>query len=169
MQEATEFSRKYDIALPFVDYTHKEAMKWAARRGFVETLLGRKQRFSLWEPPGNYDQKFGPPLLKEQALEKYGPRIVRAFLYAALNRKLQASAADVMKKSMVDAYEAGVFDVLGAPMLTVHDELDVDNPCTEAGEAAVKELQRQMEIGFPELVVPLLCDRSSGKTWGECG
>lgn len=169
LAQATEFSNKYDGAFPFVKETHAAAMKWAARRGYVETLLGRKQRFLLWEPRGNYD-RLHVPLREEAAREKYGPQIVRAFLYAALNRKLQAGGADVMKKSMVDGWEAGLFadDVLGAPLLTVHDELDLSKPRNKRAEAAVVEMQRLMEDCFKgQLRVPLICDRESGPNWGS--
>lgn len=169
IEEAQEFADRYDRELPWVKATLEAAMHWAGRRGFVETLLGRKQRFSLWEPFGNYDRKF-PPLPEKEAREKYGNRIQRAFLYAALNRKLQASAADVMKKAMVDCWEAGVFadDALGAPLLTVHDELDIDNPMTPKAMEAAVEVKRLMEVGFvDELKVPLVCDHSFGNNWGE--
>lgn len=169
IEEATEFSNKYDRELPFVKYTHEQAMMWGGRRGYVETLLGRKQRFSLWEPIGNFDRK-AVPMLEKAAREAYGTRITRAYLYAALNRKLQASAADVMKKGMVDGYEAGCFDddALGAPLLTVHDELDCDNDMTPRAIEAMREAKRHMEIGFKdEVKVPIVCDHSYGDNWAE--
>lgn len=168
LEEATEFALRYDTALPFVDVTYKAAMKWAHKRGFVETLLRRKQRFPMWEPQGYYGKEKPPALPREAALAKYGPRIQRAWTHAALNRKLQASAADVIKKAMVDADEAGLFaiDALGAPLLTVHDELDCSKPRTPRGEEAIMELKRIMENGF-QLKVPLICDRSSGINWGS--
>ncbi len=132
------------------------------------TLLDRKQRFPFYEPFGNYDKK-AKVLPHEEALKAYGPRITRAWTYMALNRKLQASAADIMKKAMVDGWEAGIYDpsVLGAPLLTVHDETDHSKPRTKIGEEAMVEAKRLMETGFPELKVPLVCDRSSGRNWGE--
>ena len=167
--EAKIFSDKYDTALPFVQTTFEAAMYWAEKRGFVETLMKRKQRFSLWEPFGNFGENQKPPLLREEALQVYGPRIKRAWIYAALNRKLQASAADIMKKAMIDSWEAGIYapGVLGAPLLTVHDEQDISKPQTKIGEEAMREAKRLMETGFPELRVPLICDRSSGVHWGE--
>jgi len=168
--EAKSFSDKYDQELPFVSYTYDEAMKWANRRGFIETLLGRRQRFPLYEPSfGNYGDERKPPLPYEAALAKYGPRIKRAWTYMALNRKLQASAADVMKKAMVDGWEAGVFSptVLGAPLLTIHDELDNSKPRNRIGEEAMVTLKRIMEIGFKDVLrVPIVCDRETGPNWG---
>lgn len=170
VQEAQEFSDKYDKRLPFVDHTYNEAMKWANRRGFITTLLERKQRFIFWEPFGNYGANKVPALPHEAALAKWGNRIQRAGTYMALNRKLQASAADVMKKAMVDGLEAGVFDAgaLGAPLLTIHDELDMSRPDTAAAREAMVELKRIMEIGFvDQLKVPLVCDREAGPNWGS--
>jgi len=45
-------------------------------------------------------------------------------MHKSLNAKIQGSAADIMKKAMVDLYKSGVFDEIGIPHLTVHDELD---------------------------------------------
>lgn len=169
VQEAIDFYRKYDAEFPFVKYTHEAAMKWATKRGFVETLLQRRQRFMLWEPRGNFDRRF-QPLRFEEAKEKYGAGIVRAFIYAALNRKLQAGAADVMKYAMVQGWEAGIFDptILGAPLLTVHDELDMSKPRNKKSEEAVVHMKYLMESGFKDqLRVPLICDRESGPNWGS--
>lgn len=167
--EAAEFSALYDRAMPFVDYTYNEAMKWANKRGFIVTLLNRKQRFPFWEPFGNYGKDKVAALMREPALAKFGPRIQRAGTYMALNRKLQASAADVMKKAMTDGWDASLFapDALGAPLLTVHDELDLSKPKTERGKNAMIELKRIMEIGFvDQLRIPLVCDRETGPNWG---
>lgn len=168
IDEAAAFSATYDARLPFVDATYKAAMHWANKRGYVETMSGRRQRFPFYEPVGNYGQKV-PPLPYDQALAKYGKRIVRAWTYTALNKKLQSSAADIMKRAMVLMNEAGIFapDVLGAPLLTVHDELDTSKPRTKRGEEAMVMAKGFMETAY-ELKVPVICDRKTGNNWGEC-
>lgn len=165
--DAQKLDAEYNQLMPFVEATYTRAMQWADRRGFVVTVLGRRQRFPFWEPAGNFGEGRKPMLPREQALAAYGPRVVRANTHMALNRKLQASAADIMKKAMVDAWEAGIQGALGAPLLTVHDELDLSKPRTAAGDEAVRELQRIMERCV-QLKVPLICDRESGTTWGNC-
>lgn len=100
--------------------------------------------------------------------EKYpeGLRITRTGSHKALNSVLQGSAADLMKKSMVNAWEAGVFDVL-PPHLTVHDEMDVSVPRTRAGQEAFKELVYIMESTI-KLEVPVMVDAKIGANWNEC-
>jgi DNA polymerase I-like protein with 3'-5' exonuclease and polymerase domains len=164
LQEAEEFIQLYDEKLPFQSATLNAAMKWAEKQGFVSTILGRKQRFLLWEPMGYGHDK--PPMRESAAREAYGPRIKRYKTYAALNRKLQGSGADLMKKAMVDIAEAGILSVLGAPLLTVHDELDYSVPQTAAGREAAAEAKRLMEQAVP-LKVPVYVEASSGKDWGQ--
>jgi DNA polymerase-1 len=144
----------------------KAATEAASQKGFITTILGRVQRFNLWEPPGNYDRQYAP-LPRERALATYGDRITRAFTYAALNRVLQGSAADLMKKSMVDIWEAGVCRELGAPLVTVHDELDWSVPRNPAAQSAIDTAKRIMETCIT-LRVPIIAEREVGASWGEC-
>lgn len=167
VEEAAAFSAQYDENLPFVGYTYGRAMHWAEKRGFVETLLGRRQNFPFYEPRRNYGAFKLPPKLYDEAVETYGKDVVRAWIYTALNKKLQGSAADIMKKGMVDQMDAGIFDVVGALLLTVHDEGDYSRAQTKEGEQAMREAKRIMESGF-KLTVPVICDRKTGKDWGDC-
>jgi DNA polymerase I-like protein with 3'-5' exonuclease and polymerase domains len=165
-EDAEKFSNLYDQELPFVKETLQAAMKWAQKYGFVRDILGRRQRFSLWEPSNNRDRKM-PPLPREKALEAYGPQIQRFMTYAALNRKNQASSATITKKAMVDAWEAGIQNVLGAPLISVHDENVSSVPKTKEGDEAGRELTRIMER-VVELKVPLIVDSKRGINWGAC-
>jgi DNA polymerase I-like protein with 3'-5' exonuclease and polymerase domains len=164
--EAQEFIDLYEANLPFTVSTFNAAQRWAEKHGYVTSILGRRQHFSLWEPVDNWDEK-RPPFRKPEALAEYGPRIKLYKTYAALNRKNQSSNADIMKKSMVDAWEAGVCDVLGAYYITVYDELDTPIPRTRQGDEAGKELTRIMERAV-KLRVPVLVESERGKTWGDC-
>jgi DNA polymerase I-like protein with 3'-5' exonuclease and polymerase domains len=165
--EAQDFVDEYERALPFTKSTYDAAMRWGEKQGYVTTVLGRRQRFTLWEPVDNWDKE-NPPLRYEQALQAYGKRIKRYKTYAALNRKLQGSGADIMKKSIVDCYEAGLtaIDALGAPLLTVHDELDWDVPPTARGETAAKEAKHLMEAAVT-LKVPVYVEATRGQDWGK--
>ena len=166
LEEAEEFIARYEAALPFTKITYDKAQTWGKNRGFVTSILGRKQRFPFWEPRNNYGNK-KPAYRRERALQEYGSNIVRARCYTALNRKLQSSGADIMKKSMVDCWEAGVCNVLGAPLLTVHDEIDWSVPNTPQGlEAAA--VARQLSQDVIKLKVPLIVDVERGPNWGEC-
>jgi DNA polymerase I-like protein with 3'-5' exonuclease and polymerase domains len=162
--EAAGFVEVYDRKLPFVSKTYDAAMNWAERRGFVVTVLNRRQRFPLYEPRGARGKERRPALPRERALAEYGHAIQRAGTYMALNRKLQASGADIMKKGMVDAQRAGVLNVIRL-LATVHDEGDSSVPRTRAGDEAGREFTRILERAV-ELRVPLYVDSERGADWG---
>jgi DNA polymerase-1 len=89
---------------------------------------------------------------------------------ARVNMPIQGTAADVLKKAMIDVSAALVKDnaVRKAParmILTVHDELLFEAP---EGEAAhVADLVRDvMERAFT-LDVPLTVDVGIGKNWKD--
>lgn len=100
-----------------------------------------------------------------RALKSNGWR--RAFLHKTLNALAQGTNADIMKKAMVDTWEAGCWDVLGAPYLTVHDELDgAIETGNERHEEALREVKHIMET-VVTLRVPLRADGGRGPNWGS--
>ena len=157
--EAKELTEQYDNRVPFV----KKLMRVVQDRvqngnseGSIRSLLGRKCRFPLFEPRSFGMHKAMP---FEEAKIHYGPNVglQRAYAYKALNRLIQASAADMTKKAMVDLYKRGV-----VPLLQVHDELAFS--VRTEGEA--KELAKIMESGI-ELEVPMKTDIEIGSNWGD--
>lgn len=152
----------YHRAAPFAKATMDAAAEEVHTFGHVTTLLGRRSDFPLWGP---VDQYGVPGLPYESALVRYGPNIKRAFTHKALNRKLQGGAADIMKKAMVDAYEAGLFaeDACGIPILTVHDELDFED-FGDPDAACWPELRRVMETCVNTLI-PIKVDDGVGTNW----
>lgn len=128
----------YHEAMPMVQKTYKGAERLAKRRGFIRTILKRRRRFK--DDDGTHK---------------------------ALNALLQGTAADILKKAMRDMYRAGLCTVLGAPHLTVHDELDWSDPGTPQSTEAFAEVEHIMETCVP-LRVPLLVDVSIGNDWGAC-
>jgi len=158
---------KYHAAAPFAKATMDAAADEVRDLGYVETILGRRSDFESWSST-SYDPK-KTALSYEAACSKWGSQgIERAMLHKALNRKLQGGAADAMKKAMVDAWEAGLFedDACGIPLLTVHDELDfeVDDNCEGAHWT---EFKRVMENAIPSIRVPIRIDLSIGASWGD--
>jgi DNA polymerase-1 len=139
-----------------VSSTYDAVSAFASKGGYIRTILGRKRRFNLWEPADGYDK----PLPKEQAIVRYG-RVRRAFGHKALNSLLQGSAADLMKKALVDCYEAG----LPLPLTTVHDETNFTDPGDQ--DEAFMETKIMMEKCLI-LNVPVLADEEVGPSWGEC-
>lgn len=165
LTEAEPLFEQYHTKLPFVRETYRATSDEAERKGYISTLLGRRRRFSLFEP--RYSSGRAARLLtQEQALKEYGHDIKRAGTHKALNSRLQGSAADIMKKAMALIWESGVCDVLGAPLVTVHDELGWSVPRTKAGAEAFVEVKRIMETCV-KLKVPLIAETEMGPSWGE--
>jgi DNA polymerase I-like protein with 3'-5' exonuclease and polymerase domains len=145
-------SNAYHTAMPSIRATYKAAERLALRRGYIRTILNRRRRFNRFEK-----NKFNPD--REQ----------RAGTHKSLNGLLQGGAADIMKKAMVDCYEAGLFaeDLCGIPHLTVHDELDWSDIGTVRAAEAFAEVEHIMTTGV-QLKVPLLLEMSTGANWGDC-
>jgi len=158
-EEAKELTNQYHDRVPFV----KQLMGGVSRRledsrsnGAVRSLKGRKCRFDKWEPRG-FELKKALP--KEQALATYGQttQLRRAFTYKALNRLIQASAADMTKQAMVDVYQEGV-----TPLLQIHDELCCSVKDAEQAQHVARTMEQAITIR-----VPSKCDIDLGPSWGE--
>jgi DNA polymerase I-like protein with 3'-5' exonuclease and polymerase domains len=155
---------KYHTAVPFVRKTYEVAQARAADRGYIQTILGRRQRFDLWEPRWGE----GKALPYTQAVEAYGSKVCRAFTHKGLNALLQGSAADLMKLAMRDIRRTGVHKEIGVPLLTCHDELgNSADPNNRRHMEAIREVKFIME-NCMTLKVPILAEQSDGKNWGEC-
>jgi len=153
----------YHRAMPFVKTTMQAAVREAETTGAIRTILGRKSRFDLWEPSQWSKNTLALPY--EKALAVWGGDIRLAHTHKALNRKLQGSAADLMKVAMLRAWDDGLFDVLGVPRLTIHDELDFSDAGAPAD--AWEALAETMNGAIP-LRVPVLVDGETGPDWGHC-
>ncbi|MFZ1074797.1 MAG: DNA polymerase [Minisyncoccia bacterium] len=170
--EAAPLLEVYHTANPYVKATIKDCEQFAQANGFITTFLGRKRRFNLWEPRPEWDEETRTfakqtPLRYHHAIRVYGPMIHRAMTHIALNSRTQGTNADGMKKSMVLAHKAGIFDVTGVPKLTVHDSLSfsvIDD--TPIQREAFKELRHIMETALA-LRVPVRVDSERGPNWGD--
>ena len=159
VEEAKGLVKQYHARVPFV----KGLMTGVTNRlneksseGSLRSLGGRKCRFEMWEPDTFAMTKALP---YKEAVDAYGPttRLKRAFTYKALNRLIQASAADMTKQAMVNLYKAGKL-----PMVQIHDELAMSVKNIEEA----REIARVMETAIP-LEVPNVCDIEIGPSWGE--
>jgi DNA polymerase-1 len=84
----------------------------------------------------------------------------------AVNTVIQGTAADLIKKAMVEVAEALHENRSSARMiLQVHDELVFEAPGSEL-EALTGLVRRCMESVY-ELRVPLRVDVGSGRNWRE--
>ena len=154
-QEAEDLFNQYHQNVPFVRDLMNYTSKTAQSSGSIGTLLGRRCRFTKWEP-----NQFGmhKPMEFEEAERTYGRgRIRRAFTYKALNKLIQGSAADMTKKSMVDLYNEGI-----VPHIQIHDELDISVESDEQAKKIIEIMENAVSLEVPNKV-----DYESGKTWGD--
>ena len=144
LPEAEEFIRHYFQVYARVREYLDATLDEARRRGWVQTLLGRR--------------RYLPELKSTHGGARSNAE------RAAINTPIQGSAADLMKLAMIRVHGALKRARPSARLLLqVHDELVLECP---AGEAeAVSELVRaEMEGCFP-LHVPLEAGTGHGPTW----
>lgn len=166
MDEALEVLAEFHTRLPWLKEIYNKAMFQASDKGYIKTILNRRQRFELWETKQwGSEKSYLTKVRYDELPDSDKSRYKRARTHKALNALLQGSAADLMKKSMIMAYEQGVFKVL-TPHLTVHDELCVSVPRTEEGRLAFQKLVYIMENAM-QLYVPILASYKLGANWNE--
>lgn len=143
-KDAADYIESYFKRFPAVkDYLNATVAK-AKEDGYVTTVFGRR--------------RYIPELrAKNKNLVSFGER-------AAMNTPIQGTAADIIKKAMVETDAALKKAGLKARLiLQIHDELIVEAPESEA-EAVTKLLTECMENACL-LTVPLSVDVGVGKTW----
>jgi DNA polymerase-1 len=144
--EAADYIKRYKERFPEIEEYRQRTLDGAAENGYVETLMGRKRPVPDLQS-GNFAAR--------AAAER-----------VAINTPVQGSAADLIKKAMlqVDARLRAEFpDQL--LLLQVHDELllEVDEDhADEVGEMVKEEMASAMELS-----VPLVVDLGTGKDWEE--
>ena len=86
----------------------------------------------------------------------------------ALNAPIQGSAADVIKKAMIDLETALRAQSSGAEMLLqIHDELVLEVPIAQLDD--VTELTVEIMEGVADLLVPLKVSYGTGPTLADAG
>ena len=159
LDEAKELVRQYHTRVPFVKMLMtgvQNRLNDKSSSGSIRSLLGRKCRFDLWEPD-TFEMNKALPY--REAVQEYGDttRLKRAYTYKALNRLIQASAADMTKKAMVDIYKTGRI-----PLIQIHDEIAMSVKDKKDAET----VSQMMETAV-DLEIPSKCDIEVGPDWGS--
>ncbi len=141
--EAANYIEQYFTQYPGIR-TYMETQKdFARKHGYVETLFGRRCHVpSINDKNGNRRQ--------------FGER-------AAINAPLQGTAADIIKKAMINVQNA--LPNSARMLLQVHDEL-VFEVQESAANDVIPMIKQAME-NAASLSVPLTVEVGSGKHWGE--
>lgn len=131
---------RYPGVRTYMDQTRAEAKE----KGYVETLFGRR----LWLP--DIKSRNGA---RRQGAER-----------AAINAPMQGTAADIIKRAMIDV-DAWLQKEKSSAVLImqVHDELVLQVP--EAELEQVKQAVIQHMANAAELAVPLVVDAGVGPDW----
>jgi len=144
--EANEFIERYFASFPRIREWIDATLEFARENGYVETLLGRRRPTPDINASNSRTRSFAEN--------------------AAVNTPVQGSAADIIKRAMIDVEERLAESSLGAQMLLqVHDELVFELPEDEL-DATAKLVSDAMENAV-ELAVPLKVDGGHGKNWLE--
>jgi DNA polymerase-1 len=142
--EARTFVERYFASFPTIRSWMDRLLADARVKGYVETLLGRRRRTPELTSSDNRLRVFAEN--------------------AALNTPVQGSAADVIKRAMIDLERALEGSGLaGRMLLQVHDELVLECPAKELEETQAL-VRRCMEHAV-ELSVPLRVDVGAGENW----
>jgi DNA polymerase-1 len=145
-KEAAEFIDRYLQSFPGVkDYMDNIVLE-AKKKGFVTTILNRRRYL-----PDITSSNFN--------LRGFAER-------TAMNTPIQGSAADIIKKAMIDMAARLEKENLQATMLLqVHDELIFEAPPEEI--AILEKIVPEVMEHAIELKVPLKVDYAYGSTWYE--
>jgi DNA polymerase I len=149
-EEASAYIKKYFERFPGIRTYMDETKEFCRKHGYVTTLFGRKCYY--------------PEIRASNAsLRSFNER-------AAINARLQGSAADIIRRAMIRMEDALAENRLSAQMLLqVHDELIFEVPNEEVA-ATLPVVQRVMqEAPSPAVVLslPLQVDARAANNWDE--
>jgi DNA polymerase-1 len=149
--DAAEFIDRYFNGLPGVDAFLLQTLVQCRRDGYVSTILGRRRPVS-----GVRD----PAMLADKRQRNLPERI-------AINTVIQGSAADIIKKAMINVHRRLAREKLQAKLLLqIHDELVLEFPPGE--RERVEALVTEEMSAAIELAVPLKVDVHVGPNWAAC-
>ena len=149
--EAKNFIDQYFATYSGVKKFLGDTVASAQEKGFVETIMGRRRVIRGINSSNKLEQN--------------------AAQRVAVNTPIQGSAADIVKKAMVEIQSSIDSDEMLRgklkPLLQVHDELIFECPeDPECVEKALSMIRDRMENAV-KLSVPLRVSIEHGKNWGE--
>jgi len=144
--EAQQILDAYFVAYPAVRAYMDEAVAEARRKGYTETLFGRRR------------------MIPELSSATYSVRL--AGERQAMNAGIQGLAADIFKVALVRLDRVLEDEGMASRLvLQVHDEVIVEVPPLE--EEAAEEATRAAMRGAADLRVPLEVNVTWGATWAD--
>jgi DNA polymerase-1 len=149
-EEAGAYIKKYFERFPGIRDYMEETKAYAKKHGYVLTLFGRKCHY--------------PDIFNSNpSIRSFNER-------AAINARLQGTAADIIRRAMVRMDAALAGNKLNAQMLLqVHDELVFEVPEGEVERTlpVVKRVMEEAPMPALALAVPLAVDARAAHNWDE--
>jgi DNA polymerase-1 len=149
-EEAGAYIKKYFERFPGIRDYMDETKAFAKKNGYVLTLFGRKCHY--------------PDIVNSNPS-------IRAFNErAAINARLQGTAADIIRRAMIRMDPALSKKKLNAQMLLqVHDELVFEVPESEVAKTlpVIKHVMEEAAMPAVSLSVPLAVDAHAADNWDE--
>jgi DNA polymerase-1 len=149
-EDAGAYIRKYFERFPGIRAYMDETREFCRDKGYVTTLFGRKCHYPEINAPNPS---------------------VRAFNErAAINARLQGSAADIIRRAMIRMEDALAAKNLSAQMLLqVHDELIFEAPERQVAATlpVVKKVMEDAPFPAVALSVPLSVDARAANNWDD--
>jgi DNA polymerase-1 len=127
-----------------------ETREFCRDKGYVLTLFGRKCHYPEIRSPN-------------PSIRSFNER-------AAINARLQGSAADIIRRAMIRIENELTTQELGAQMLLqVHDELIFEVPENEVDQTipVVRKVMEDAPHPAVDLHVPLQVDARAARNWDE--
>lgn len=140
-KESAEIIEKYFTKFKRVKDYMNDTVEEAKKKGYVESIFGRRRYISELKSDN-------------QAIRKFGER-------AAINAPIQGSSSDLVKMAMIQADA----DVKTDLLLQVHDELLFE--CKKSDSESETKIIRETMEKVVSLKVPMKVNISSGKNWEE--
>jgi DNA polymerase-1 len=149
-EEASAYIKKYFERFPGIRAYMDETRDFCRAHGYVETLFGRKCHY--------------PDIKASNAsIRSFNER-------AAINARLQGTAADIIRRAMIRMEDALAEKKLSAQMLLqVHDELIFEVPDDEVAATLPVVQHTMQDAPFPAVLlsVPLHVDARAADNWDE--
>ncbi len=149
-EEAAAYIRKYFERFPGIRDYMEQSKAFAKQNGYVLTLFGRKCHYP----------EIGSP---NPTIRAFNER-------AAINARLQGTAADIIRRAMVRMDAALAKSRLTARMLLqVHDELvfEVADDEVERTRPVIKSVMEEAPMPALSLSVPLAVEAHAASNWEE--
>src|SRR5712671_580227 len=149
-EEASAYIKRYFERFPGIRAYMDQTRDFCRARGYVETLFGRKCHY--------------PDIKASNAsIRSFNER-------AAINARLQGTAADIIRRAMIRMEDALAEKKLSARMLLqVHDELIFEVPDDEVAATLPVVQHTMQDAPFPAVLlsVPLHVDARAANNWDE--